>query len=148
MYKSINPFAALARKYLQGTYSGCRACSPEYVTFFIFPRHILKLGVYTSYKVYVKYIHLSSANKNAGNRGQQVQRGIKYKIHVLSGSWLTNKWTHRVEWFYFLNCWMEGNHNVGKDQISKVSRVRIFGHWSCLNLKSCDLRVIPRALLS
>ncbi len=40
--------------------------------------------IYTSYKVYVKYIHLSSANRKPGIPGQQVQRGIMVPVARMS----------------------------------------------------------------
>ena len=40
--------------------------------------------MYTSYEVYVKYIHLSSTNRKPGIRGQQVQREINIEIHLWS----------------------------------------------------------------
>ncbi len=39
--------------------------------------HLPKV-IYTSYKVYVKYIHLSLANEKPGIPGQQVHRGITF----------------------------------------------------------------------
>ncbi len=41
---------------------------------------LVRVCIYTSYEVYVNYIHSSSANENPGIQGQQVQRGINTGI--------------------------------------------------------------------